>query len=87
METKQNKTSMNTQLDTRKEPSTASHNGKVLNHLRLGKRITAYEAVHLYGIYRLAARINDLRKAGHDIKSEDIRDGQRNWAVYWMEAE
>ena len=78
---------MNTQIDTRKEPSTASHNGVVLRHLRAGKRITAYEAVQRYGIYRLAARINDLRKAGHDIKSEDVRDGSRNWAVYWMDAE
>jgi hypothetical protein len=78
---------MNTQLDTRKEPGYTSHNGKVLQHLRSGKRITAYEAVQRYGIYRLAARISDLRKAGHDIKSEDVRDGSRHWAVYWMEAE
>jgi hypothetical protein len=78
---------MTTELDTRKEPGIASHNGIVLRHLRAGKRITAYEAVQLYGIYRLAARVNDLRKAGHDIKSEDVRDGSRHWAVYWMEAE
>jgi hypothetical protein len=78
---------MNTELDTRKEPGFASHNGVLLRHLRSGKRITAYEAVQRYGIYRLAARINELRKAGHAIKSEEVWEGSRHWAVYWMEAE
>jgi hypothetical protein len=78
---------MNTQLDTRKEPSATSQNGIVLCHLRIRKYITAYQAVQLYGIYRLAARINELRNKGHAIKSEDVRDGSRHWAVYWMEAE
>jgi len=78
---------MNTELDTRKEPGYTSHNGVLLRHLRSGKRITAYEAVQRYGIYRLAARINELRKAGHAIKSEEVWEGSRHWAVYWMEAE
>jgi hypothetical protein len=78
---------MNTELDTRKEPGTASHNGVVLRHLRSGKRITAYEAVQRYGIYRLAARVNELRRMGHAVKSEDVWQGSRHWAVYWMEAE
>jgi hypothetical protein len=78
---------MTTQLDTSKEPIATSQNGFVLRHLRSGKRITAYEAMQFYGIYRLAARINDLRNKGHAIKSEDVRDGLRHWAVYWMEAE
>ena len=78
---------MNTQLDTRKEPGIASHNGVVLRHLRSGKRITAYEAVQRYGIYRLAARVNELRRMGHAVKSTEVRDGSRHWAVYWMEAE
>jgi len=78
---------MNTELDTRKEPGIASHNGVVLRHLRAGKRITAYQAVQLYGIYRLASRIHELRNKGHAIKSTEMRDGSRHWAVYWMEAE
>ena len=78
---------MNTQLDTRKEPSHASHNGVVLRHLRTGKRITAVEAVQRYGIYRLASRIHELRNKGHAIKSENVWQGSLHWAVYWMEAE
>jgi len=76
---------MTTQLDTRKEPGIAYHNGKVLQHLRSGKRITAYEAVQRYGIYRLAARVNELRRMGHAVKSTEVRDGSRHWGVYWME--
>jgi hypothetical protein len=78
---------MNTQLDTRKEPIATSQNGFVLRHLRAGKRITAYEAVQRYGIYRLAARVAELRRMGYAIKSEEVWDGSRHWAVYWMEAE
>jgi hypothetical protein len=33
-------------------------------------------ALHELGIYRLASRINDLRKAGHKIKTKKVRGGQ-----------
>jgi hypothetical protein len=34
--------------------------------------ITQLEALRDLGVMRLASRISDLRKAGHDIKSETI---------------
>jgi hypothetical protein len=39
----------------------------VLRHLEKGKTITPLEALGVYGIYRLAARIRELRDAGHDV--------------------
>lgn len=47
---------------------------QVLTHLKTGQHITPLEAIGLYGVYRLAARIHDLRKAGHGIVTTVKRD-------------
>ena len=44
----------------------------VLQHLQRGGTLTALQALDLYGIGRLAARIEELRRAGHEIVSEMI---------------
>lgn len=51
-------------------------------HLKNGKSITTIEALNLFGCFRLAARIADLRKSGMQIvTSYTERDGKR-WATY-----
>lgn len=51
-------------------------------HLKNGKSITPIEALQLFGCFRLAARIADLRKSGMRIvTSYTDRDGKR-WATY-----
>jgi hypothetical protein len=42
---------------------------KVLNHLTKRKSISPLEALHVYGIYRLAASIHELRKIGIQINT------------------
>jgi len=42
----------------------------ILEHLKAGKDITPAEALHGFGCYRLAARIQDLRDSGHIIHTE-----------------
>ena len=49
-----------------------SQNREILEYLKTGKSITAAEAVRKFGCYRLAARISDLRQAGHEIISESV---------------
>jgi hypothetical protein len=44
---------------------------QILNHLKR-RPITAIQALELYGCFRLAARIYDLRSAGHNITSSEI---------------
>jgi hypothetical protein len=44
-----------------------THSKQILSHLKAGKAITAYEALVLFGCFRLAARIHDLREEGHNI--------------------
>ena len=42
-------------------------------HLKGGNTITALEALNLFGCFRLASRIHDLREAGYPIIVERIR--------------
>ena len=61
----------------------------VLRHLEAGGSLTSLEALHLYGIARLGARVCELRKAGYDIEKETecgvTRDGSPcHWARYRM---
>ena len=39
----------------------------ILAHLKRGRSITAMDALQQYQCFRLAARIKDLRDAGHNI--------------------
>jgi hypothetical protein len=46
-----------------------SQNGRILAHLLGGNTITPLQAIGVFGAYRLAARIRELRLAGHKIKT------------------
>lgn len=46
-----------------------SQNDALRAHLEAGKSITPLEAFGVYGIFRLAARIRDLRDAGLNIET------------------
>jgi hypothetical protein len=46
----------------------------VLRHLEKGKTISPLEALMVYSIGRLAARIMELRDAGHDICTYSRKD-------------
>ena len=54
---------------------------RLLEHLKEGLPITAHRALYGYGCARLAARMHDLRKMGHQIEKRMVevptRDGRR----------
>ena len=53
------------------EPTRAvSQKLMILNHLKNKGSISALEALSLYRINRLAARIEELRRSGHDIETD-----------------
>lgn len=55
-------------------------------HLSSGKSITQLEALGLYGLFRLAARIKELRNSGWDISTEMRKDPNGSQvAVYVLE--
>ena len=62
---------------------TTSQSAKVLYHLQNYGPLTAIEALELFACFRLAARINDLKEAGHDIQMEmkRLKNGKKI-AVY-----
>lgn len=49
-------------------------------HLVSGKTITQLEAIGLYSLFRLAARVHDLKKQGWNIITNEKRDA--NGSVY-----
>lgn len=62
-----------------------TQNQQILSHLKSGKDITSLQALGLYGVCRLAARINDLRKQDVPIETVLRTDGQgRTYASYKM---
>lgn len=57
---------------------------RVLDMLASGP-LTQHDVFHM-GIQRLAARIKDLRDAGHDIRAEPIADGHGTVRYYLIAA-
>lgn len=61
----------------------------ILNHLQTRGALTSFEAMELYGIGRLASRVNDLRARGYAIKTENRQAVNRygkkiNYGVYTL---
>jgi hypothetical protein len=58
----------------------------ILAYMQRGQRIDAMRALSMFRCFRLAARIGELREAGHDIKTDmvDNQNGGRH-AEYWMD--
>jgi len=60
-----------------------SQNQKILKHLSSGKSLSPLQALGLFGCYRLAGRIYDLKRAGHQIETIIKSDDQgRTYASY-----
>ena len=60
-----------------------SHTMQILDHLT-SKPITAMDALNDYGCFRLAARINELRMSGHNIKTEIKNQDGKRYAMYHL---
>lgn len=63
-----------------------SQNKTILAHLTTHGRIDAITAIKKYLILRLAARINQLRNMGYDIKTERVMKNKKNFAIYKLES-
>ena len=70
--------------DPAKDNTKDSQNKQVLKWLKNGQSLTAFQAASYFGIYRLSARIWDLHKKGHPIKSELHFDGSKHWSSYTL---
>lgn len=56
---------------------------KVLRHLERHRSITPLEALGVYGIFRLAARVYELRREGFNVVTTIMRDeNEKPYAKY-----
>ena len=62
-----------------------SQNSVVLRHLKRNRPITSLQALNLYGIFRLAARVQNLRDKGHQLITTPIHRGSKVFASYSLE--
>ena len=60
-----------------------SQNNRILAYLRQGHSLTPLVALRMFGCFRLAARIWDLRQHGHEIKQRLITIKGKRVSVYW----
>jgi hypothetical protein len=57
----------------------------ILKYLQTGRSITPYAALDRWGVFRLAARIRELRNRGHKIDTHIISVGRKKVAAYLLE--
>jgi hypothetical protein len=65
-----------------KPPTT--QNAMILEYLESGSPITALEALNRFGCFRLASRIADLRREGHDILSQKVENNGKFYSKYFL---
>jgi hypothetical protein len=61
---------------------TSKQTESILNHLEVHGSITPLDALQLYGCFRLASRIWDLKAQGHDIRTENASSNGKTYAKY-----
>ena len=52
--------------------------------MEAGNPITPLDALGMMGVFRLAARIEELRKRGHNIVTEEVTDNGKTYARYHL---
>jgi hypothetical protein len=55
---------------------------RIRQHLETGESITPIDALQVYGCFRLAARIDELRKTGLDIETTKETKNGKSYARY-----
>ena len=63
---------------------TQSQNKILKKHLKSGKSIAPLQALSMFGIYRLSARINDLRNDGLNVKTTMVYEHPIKYAKYHL---
>lgn len=61
-----------------------SQSEKILCALKTGKPVTPLIALRRFGCMRLAARIGELRRDGHRVRSRMVTIRGKRFASYWL---
>jgi len=57
---------------------------EILAHLKRGDSLNPMQALNMYGCFRLASRINDLKNQGHSIDGIMIKRGKKSYKSYCL---
>ena len=58
---------------------------KILSYLEQGNEITPLDALYKFGVFRLGARIWELREAGYNIDTKIVTRNGKHFASYRLE--
>ena len=61
-----------------------TQNTNLLHALKFGRRITPMAALRLWGIFRLAARVHELRRSGVPVKMARRTIRNKTFAEYYL---
>jgi len=56
----------------------------IFRYLDAGNSLTPLDALGMMGVFRLAARIEELRKKGHNILTEEVTINGKTYARYHL---
>ena len=56
----------------------------IFRYMDAGNAITPMDALGMMGVFRLAARIEELRKKGHNIVTEEVTQNGKTYARYHL---
>ena len=62
-----------------------SQSTAILKYLQTGRSFTPLMALDRWGVFRLAARVRDLRAAGHRIETHIVKRGKTRYAAYLLD--
>jgi hypothetical protein len=57
---------------------------QIATYLKKGHSLTSIDALEKFGVFRLAARVKDLRDQGLKIHSVWVERGDKRFARYYM---
>lgn len=60
-------------------------NDKIIDYLATGRTLTPIVALRRFGVFRLGARVYELKRQGHPITSRLVRHGDAWVAEYRLE--
>lgn len=61
-----------------------TQNERIINYLGLGRKLTPLQALNKFGCFRLASRVNELRRDGWNIDKEMVTKNGKRFASYYL---
>lgn len=69
------------------EKNTNSQRIRILRYLLNGNSLTPLEALNLFGCFRLASRVNELRNDGYPVQMRMIEQNGKRFAQYYVDTQ